>query len=330
MHILDTVILYDRTEGSSQTPLPLSSFRWNKEFLQSCQAGNLKSLNLNVYFSLKHPSSKRLYRFLDKRFNGSHKLKPEPIFPLEEIAITRVGLSPNYAKNVGKLKEKLQPAIDELEQIGFLAPMTRPERYRKDAGQWMIHFLRPVNPAGPAKPEKQPEPALPPLVTELVARGISEKVAATLVQKHGEEAIRLQVEILDWRLTGKKADKIDDPAAWLVAAIKEPHSPPKGFVSKAERQQREEAKQAQERQAAEERRRKREAEAREDKLKQAVNAYWASLTPAQQAELDAACDALADAETLANEKGPHQDTFRLFRRRAYIQQLLESREPVEA
>jgi hypothetical protein len=65
-------------------------------------------------------------------------------------------------------------------------------------------------------------------------------------------------------------------------------------------------------------------------MKQAVNAYWESLTPEQQAALDAAMDAQADPETLVNEKGPLQETFRRLRRRAYIQQLLESREPPTA
>ena len=120
MHILESVVLYERTEDTTQTSLPLSSFTWNKTFLRSCQAGNLKSLNLSTYFSLTHPSSKRLYRFLDKRFNGKPN-KPEHVFPLDELAVTRVGLSASYLKNVAKLKEKLQPAIDELEGIGFLA-----------------------------------------------------------------------------------------------------------------------------------------------------------------------------------------------------------------
>ena len=46
----------------------------------------------------------------------------------------------------------------------------------------------------------------------------------------------------------------------------------------------------------------------------------------QQAELDAFIDAQADAETLANEQGPLQGTFRRIRRHTYIRQLLENHE----
>ena len=67
-----------------------------------------------------------------------------------------------------------------------------------------------------------------------------------------------------------------------------------------------EARQAKERKAAEDRRRQQEQEAREKAERQAIEAYWASLTPEQQAELDAASTAQADPDTLAMETGPLQ------------------------
>ena len=166
-------------------------------------------------------------------------------------------------------------------------------------------------------------PAPEQLERELIQRGVTAPVAGELVRDHAEDKVRAQIERLDW-LIEKKPEKIADPAAYLVEAIKNDYAAPKGFISKAERQRRQEAKQAKEREAAEERRRKQEEEARERAMRKAINAHWASLTPEQQAELDAASIAQADPDTLAMEKGPMKDTFQRIRRDQYIRQLLEA------
>ena len=126
----------------------------------------------------------------------------------------------------------------------------------------------------------------------MIDRGITPAMAGDLVRDHGEEEIRAQVEHLDW-LTETKPGKVADPAAWLVAAIRNGHAAPKGFVSKAERQRREEARQAQEREKAEQRRRQREQEARDRAILEEVDAYLKRLTPAERKALEA--EALARA-----------------------------------
>jgi hypothetical protein len=100
-------------------------------------------------------------------------------------------------------------------------------------------------------------------------------MAGALVRDHGEEAIRAQMEHLDWRVE-KTPGQVADPAAWLVAAIRDGHAPPRGFVSKAERRAHEEARRARERQEAEGRRRQREE----------VDTYLGRLTPAGRAALE--------------------------------------------
>ena len=146
-----------------------------------------------------------------------------------------------------------------------------------------------------------------------------------------EENIRGQIERVDWLLE-KKPEKITEPAAYLVQAIKNDYATPKGFISLAERQRRVEAKQAREREEAEERHRKQQEEARERTLRQAINTHWASLSPEQQAALDAASRAQADPDTLAMETGPMKASFQRLRRDQYIRQLLTSRhaQPAEA
>jgi Replication initiator protein A len=333
IHIIESVVILEGsvkiTDDGTQQSLPLSSFEWNRKFIESCQAGNLKYLDLSLYFSLEHPSSKRLYRFLDKRFY----LQPDWLFDLTEIAFERVGLSRNYT-DAGKLKEKLQPAIEELEGKGFIQPMSREERYSKEGKVWKIRFVQmpPALAAVPQAAESTSAAAEPPVVAELTSRGVRPTTARTLAREHDEAIIRLQMEILDFRLAGKKADKIDDPAAWLISAIREPHQPPKGFISKAERQKREEAKQARERQAAEERRQQQEAAAQERAVEKAIDAYWKALTAEQQVELDAALLAATAPEVRALEDGSLKELGKTIRRREYIRQLLsvQDQSPVEA
>jgi hypothetical protein len=169
-------------------------------------------------------------------------------------------------------------------------------------------------------------PSPPPLEAELIGRGITPGVAAALVRDHGEEMVRTQGEILDWYLA-KKPGKVEDPAAWLVSAIKSPtgHATPKGFVSKAERDQQAEAKRQATARAAEERRRKR-AEAAEEKaeMKRAAE-YWASLTSEGRAEVDAASMAEADPASLGAEAGPLKGAMQRARREEYIRRQLADR-----
>ena len=160
---------------------------------------------------------------------------------------------------------------------------------------------------GPVVLEAEPLPLIrgfpPPLITpgpspleaELIDRGITPAMAVGLVRDHGEGEIRAQIEHLDW-LTETKPGKVADPSAWLVAAIRNGHAAPKGFVSKAERQRREEARQAQEREKVEQRRRQREQEARDRAVLEEVDAYLKRLTPAERKAREAEALARAGAE----------------------------------
>ena len=62
----------------------------------------------------------------------------------------------------------------------------------------------------------------------------------------------------------------------------------------------------------------------------AVKAYWESLTPEQQAELDAESIAQADPESLTWENGPMKEAIRRLRRDQYIRTLLKSRKSLAA
>ena len=241
-HILECVIFPDKND-----PMIESSFTWNKIFFKSCRDGNLKRLDLDTYFSLKSAVSKQLYRFLDKRFY----LRRECTFDLPELAFERVGLSRNYAP--WKIKQKLQPAIEELEAIGFLEPMSPADRYTKTGqGTWNIRVVRKLPPPAETKPAK-PEPGPTGLERELTGRGVTAATARDLVATHPAERIRAQIEHTDW-LRETKPKRVADVGAYLAEAIRKDFAPPAGFRSRAERAEAEAAARA---------RREREAEARQ-------------------------------------------------------------------
>lgn len=174
----------------------------------------------------------------------------------------------------------------------------------------------------PALPLVEPEPS--PLEAALIGHGITPAKAAELARQHDAGKISTLIEYLEWEMA-KKPGKIDDPAAWLVSAFRDGRTKPKGFISRAERQRREEERQARERAETEQRRQKQEQKAREDDERQAIKGYWDSLTPKQQAELQAKADAQADPASLANEwTDAIKRMGQRLRREAYIRHILHN------
>ena len=314
-HILNEVVLVDRGEGGGTGGQPLSYFAWNKIFLASCQAGNLKRLDLQTYFTLEHASSKRLYRFLDKRLHQN----PDQTFDLAEIAFERVGLSRTYVGkkgglNIGKIREKLQPAIGELEERGFLRPLERDERYVKEGAVWSIRFVRerkensgewveptPVSSPGEASDTSGIAAAAASqasvtlslssssMADELVARGVTKAKADELARKIPVERISIQVEVFDWKRTHDARGLTRNPAGWLVRSIEDGYELPKGFESREVR-----AAKAARQESAEALERSSRAEKRlRDRDKKVIDAYLTRLTPEARAALEA--EALAGA-----------------------------------
>jgi DNA-binding TFAR19-related protein (PDSD5 family) len=147
------------------------------------------------------------------------------------------------------------------------------------------------------------------LESDLIGRGVTPAIARDLVRGYAEEKIREQIEILDW-LAKKKPEKIDEPAGWLVSAIRNGHATPKGFVSTAERLRRQEAKKAKEQQELEQSRRRQKQIAEEQAEKEAIAAYRQSLTPQALAQLEADAVALAHEETRRSLDDPSVAMFR--------------------
>lgn len=286
-HLIDRVVIYDqevrRTLRERQQTLPLSSFTWGHDFFASCQADNIKRLDLDAYFGLRSAVSKRLYRFLDKRFY----VRSEWSFDLRELAFEHVGLSRAYT--AAKLKEKLRPALEELEALGFLRVMANAERYVSvGRGQWRIRLARQT-----AAIVEEPGPEPGGVLNELIVRGVTAATARELVGVFPEDRIKAKIEQAEW-LRAKKPGKVKDLGAYVVAAIREDYAPPAGFESVNDRARREAADQEQRRREQERRHQEARAKALEREAEAKVRQFWEGLTASQQERVEA--EALENAD----------------------------------
>ncbi|MBL9170407.1 MAG: replication initiator protein A [Verrucomicrobiales bacterium] len=290
-HILDNVSLFTKDDtpkrSRNQAKLPLSTFVWNDVLFRSFRAGNLKSIDFDFFRSLRSAVAKRLYRFLDKRF--FHRDRWE--FNLKEVSWEHIGLSRRY--DTANLKRKLRPPIRELEERGFLQPLPEELRFAKvRSGDWRVIFER-VRPV-----EKPPEQNA--LTQALVQRGVTPVTACEVVGAYPSDQIEARLEVFDW-LQAKKDPKVTrNPAGFLVASIRTDYSPPKGFVSREERDRQNEIR-IKGRQKAEERelaaRAREEAKVREKDAE--IEKFWNSLSETERSRAQG--EALARAKPFERE-----------------------------
>jgi len=142
-------------------------------------------------------------------------------------------LSRSYAPT--ELKRRLKPALEEMEQLGFLEPLGLEERYSYvKRGCWRIIFIRGrcataevQNPA--AQREQQPAQ----LMEVLKARGVTGKTAQELVETHPPGRIRTKIEVFDWLMRNEDKRVGKNPAGYLVASIRSDYQVPGDYRTQA-------------------------------------------------------------------------------------------------
>lgn len=224
-HLLDHVQLVGGRQAgkAADSKGAVSSFTWNEVIFRSFQSGHLKSIDMALYRSLRRPTAKRLYRFLDKRFHFSSTLR----FELESFAREHIGLSRSY--DAAQLKRKLQPAIAELEAAGFLEPAAGGRFSSPRRGQWSVEFRR-------TPKQKKPAEAPSGLVAELIGRGVAERVAMRLVREYPRARIAEKLAVFD-ALSGRSDRRLArNPAGYLVQSIRDDYALPAGVVPARSRQ----------------------------------------------------------------------------------------------
>jgi len=281
-HILDECEINDSRSSKGQREFLTSEIHWNETVFNSFAAGNLKDLDYKLYLKLEYATSKRMFRFLDKRLYR----KAEMTFDLKDFAFAHIGLSQSYAKNVGKIKEKLRPAIRELVEAGFLETLGDEERYVKDSGEWKVVFRKPgVVESAPDGPDPKPDPD-PPIAQDLISRGVTPTTARELARSLPPDAIAGKLEVFDW-LVGKKDRRVSkNPAGYLAQSIRNDFATPRGFKGRAQVEAERLAAEEAERELRSRRQDARSRDECERAEKAVIDAHLAGLTPEQQTQLE--------------------------------------------
>lgn len=276
----------DSEGGEGGLEMDMAFFEWSDVVFESFKKGNLKGLNFDFYITLKSDVARRLFRFLDKR--SYHK--DELVFDLAVLAYEKVGFSKNTPPP--DLKRKLNKAIDELEERGFLEPIPPKERYRKKSkGHYDVVFRVKNSVAGEKASDIQATNLHKTLVERLIDFGVKENVAYDLVGRHSKELIEDKLGAALWMVRNNHKGITKNPAGFLVSSFgnaeNKPYGEPKAYKETKESDQK--------RKIAEENRKKQvEAAAFEQKRKdlkqQAIRAgiqtYVDALTPDERTTLE--------------------------------------------
>jgi hypothetical protein len=303
-HLMEAYQIHDSRHPDAQ--LPPSWFRWSQEVQDLLSTRQLKTLDLEVFRTLKRPVSQAMYRYLHTRhLDGKGSFEENLI----EYACERLGLSRDF-RWASDLKRTLDHGHRELIERGLIARATY-ERMRGEKGERaqqkvVIHYPVPATarergaaslppaaslpavsaPGGalpPAVPEAAPVAAAPcPLTQQLVAIGITRSVAETLIAAR-PAAVEQQLQYWPHRAA------IQNPGAALRRAIEEDWAAPEGW-KQAQAKRRAARGSARPQPALEQER----AEA--DGAEVAFDRWWAALPAAERERLSAE----ARAELIGN------------------------------
>lgn len=178
--VRDVMGVLDRWQASGVdrvTGMPEEGFFvWGDFFWNSLRERYLRTIDFDELLSFEHAASRRLYRFLGKRFYR----RSEVAFPLKHFAVNKLGMSSKNAN--GEIKRTLEKAHTELEDKGFCRA-----EYSGKGKQMKVtyHSL------------KNEENRGDPLLTALKRRGV--RGAAKLIDSKPRERIEQAIANFDHR-----------------------------------------------------------------------------------------------------------------------------------
>jgi len=218
--LYDEVSFYKRTFASKRKRTAKGNIEYNilypsRWYIDSRKANYIKPLNTTFYRSLSLPTSKKLYRLLDKR---SYPDRTRIEMSLTELA-SALPLAQEYPSF---LKKVLNKAHAELTAGGFL---TGAGYERMRGGNWKVVYRFPRS--------RKEEPVADLLARMLLHRGISRPVALNLARRYPGR-VAGQVEVFDWMSSAGLIKT--NPAGFLRKSIEDDYQPPPGFISESEKQ----------------------------------------------------------------------------------------------
>jgi len=222
-------------------------------------------------------------------------------FACEKIGLTRpIKMNPSGrpTTDIAQIKRRLLKAIQELESIGYIKILPPLERFTKDSGgTWEVHFERQL----PSEEQVQTTldieaEELSPLEGRLVGHGVTRSQARKLISEYDDARIEVQLEVLEFLLIRGGESAPTNRGGWLVKAIVENYSLPRGFKSSAQlaEENRQKAEKAKERQEAARRKNAEEEaeQAREsadwEKNQTRIIGYLESLSSQERLEMETA------------------------------------------
>ncbi|MEM9410819.1 MAG: replication initiator protein A [Planctomycetota bacterium] len=226
-NLIDDVYLYDREKYeralAASDSRPKSWFKWSDVMFESFNSGYIKTIDLQMLQSLREVVGRRLYRWLDKHFNNPNRKMPVEI-SIEELATKKLGFKKVPASH---LKRMMQPAITELEEVGFVACDN--QRFSGKGNSSVVRFT-------PQKKNRRIENQQTsdvsgrgeaPLLSRLTQLGISGKLASQWL-KSKPETVAKQLKHLDY--LNQSGRPPTNKAAWLTTAIKSDFTLPEGVL----------------------------------------------------------------------------------------------------
>jgi hypothetical protein len=111
-HVVDEYYLHYQENDTE----PESFILWGNQVWKSIQAGYLKMLDIDFYFSIENPIARRLYRFLDKMM----AYEPERPYQIDIFDLAnKLGMAPY--EHAAHLRRPLKVAAQELIDQGYLS-----------------------------------------------------------------------------------------------------------------------------------------------------------------------------------------------------------------
>jgi len=168
-----------------------------------------------------------------------------------------------------------------------------------------------------------------PLERELIARGISPRTAAQLVERYPADRIECQIERFDWSKAKDPKSIAKSDGGFLAEAIRNDYPMPKGFESKADREKREAEEKLRKQQEREKLQQARAAKQREADLERKAFERWEAMSAGERMAVEAAALAATDDDIRKNyEKSPakFKRAFLERIRQGYLRQVIEQEE----
>lgn len=294
--LIDNYVLYRKDSKRPSDQPFISTVTFNETIFESYRSGFVKTLDLDLFLSLRYPIARKLFRLLDKKLHRS------PVYEIELMRLAnRIALTDSaYPSDV---KKHLAAPHQELIDIGFLKQVSLIRKGRSDTLRYIMNprtdWRRPAARIAP--------PTEHPLVRELVTRGITRDISRQLLATHGEKHLADKLEVFDYLRSSTSPLLSKNPAGFLRSSIEKDYAPPAGYISRAERQRLKDEEAA----ARVYQRAKDEASEKiEREYQEQINVLWNALSPDERVQLE--------TEVLV--------TLNAFTRKAYQQEKAAGRE----